>query len=304
MRFRWLSLGARDQAAFRAAIAFLEGRLNERLTLAWALQLEPADVVKRMALLELLDGPQERALQEPLRSAWRMIEESWNDEPFTEESLSHEHLMKRRIASGERSASLINGLVDLVRPRLRVEEISPLDQQWRRSRKRARKPSDFLSVRLTSGSTVRPETVSPLSQPADRDFLVSLGHALEGAVFDGLDKARRLGSADDRYPAVVAGVRRVYYVSHAAGDEGDFEPDKFSRGLAPSVKLLHAVVARLVDVDVSSAAVFVNRWKATGSPIHLRLWAAASRDRRLASDEEVGHALLALADSPFWNTRL
>lgn len=304
MRIRWLDLGAHDQAAFRAVFVFLEGRLNERATVAWALQLKPSDVVKRMALLELLNAQQERALQEPWRSAWRMIEESWNDERSTEESLSHEYLMKRRIASGDRSGSLIAGLVDLVRPRLRVDEISPLEQQWRRPRKRARKPSDLLSVRLTSGKPARPDTVSMLSQVADRDLLVSLGHALEGAVFDGLDKARRIGWANDRYPVVVAGVRRVYYVSHAVGDEGASEPDEFSRGLAASVKLLHAVVVRLADVDVSSASVFAGRWKATQSPIHLRLWAAAARDRRLALDEEVGHILLTLENAPFWDARL
>lgn len=114
---------------------------------------------------------------------------------------------------------------------------------------------------------------------------------------NGLDIARRIGWEGERLGLLY----RVYHVPVAERAAGDDEPDKFHRGIAPSVKLLHAVVSRLVAVDLSAAMEFVHRWKLTNSPLHLRLWAALSRDARVTPASEVGTKLLSLEDRRFWN---
>ena len=60
MRLLSLSLNARDQATMRSMVAFLEGRLEEKETIEWALGLGSGDVdiVKKQAILHLLDRPE------------------------------------------------------------------------------------------------------------------------------------------------------------------------------------------------------------------------------------------------------
>lgn len=65
--------------------------------------------------------------------------------------------------------------------------------------------------------------------------------------------------------------------------------------------LLHAVIARLLNLDLHVAMTFVNRWKATPSLVHVRLWAAMARDARLASADDVATFILSLSDEMFWN---
>ena len=85
-----------------------------------------------------------------------------------------------------------------------------------------------------------------------------------------------------------------------AGSRGN-EPDAFNRGIAPSVKFLHAAVLRIADIDPQAAMPFLWRWRLSDSSIHRRLWAAGARDARLASAEDVGNFLDALDDSQYWD---
>ena len=87
-------------------------------------------------------------------------------------------------------------------------------------------------------------------------------------------------------------LRRVYYVPTAERADGEPEPDAFHRGIAPSAKLLHAVVSRLVEIDLSSAIELVRRWKshqlpgspaALGCPITGLSGDTRRRSRRLAA---------------------
>lgn len=77
MKPSWLTLNERERTPFFAATKFLNGRLEERATVDWALRLKPDETVKRLALLDLIDSQDRRKLREPWLSAWRLIEESW-----------------------------------------------------------------------------------------------------------------------------------------------------------------------------------------------------------------------------------
>ena len=289
MRLLQLSLNAKDQATVRSTVAFLEGRLEKKETIEWALDLDPGDIVKRWAILRLLNTPEGINLREPRRSAWRLIEESW-DETVADSTGMLKVQVKRRLQSGERSGALISAIVDLVAPKLMVEAYG---SQSRNLPKRPKTFHDLFQAMLTSEKVINPASLG-LQTLAEGKFIISLANALDAAVMYGLDIARRIRRGRE--------VKRVYYVEKSERDAGMHEPDDYNQGLAPSVKFLYAVVSRLVDIDCSAALTFISRWKQTKSPIHWRLWAAMmSRDCRIMSASEVGDFLLRLDHEVFWD---
>jgi len=299
MRQRWVNLNDSDRAAYRAAVAFLDGRLAERATVDWALRLKPNEAVMRMALLDLIDSPAGQKISEPWQSAWRLIEEYWNN-PVIEDSSTGAYEAQHRLRAGDRSGSLVTRIVELVAPRLNVELFTQWELQHRQPPRRPKNVTDLFSVRMTSGEIIDPDLLE-LGREVDRSFLLSLGLALDVSVGRGLDIAQRLGWSNEGKLWQLGGLYRVYYVPAAERAEGEHDPDKFHRGIAPAVKLLHAVVARLVDIDIPAATELINRWKLSKSPIRLRLWAAVSRDSRVASAYEVGAWLMSLDNSCFWD---
>ncbi len=300
MRPIWVSLNDQDRASFRATIAFLDGRLEEQTTIDWALRLKPNDTIKRLALLDLIDSPNGRRIGEPWRLAWRLIEESWNNPVIEDHASAGAHDVQHRLRAGERSGSLVAAIVELVVPRLMVKPFSELHLHYRKPPKRPKKVEDLFSTGMTSRKIVDPSLLE-LGGMTDHSFLVSLALALDAAVAKGLDIGRRVGWDGERRLWQLGQLHRVYYVPPTERAAGETEPDEFHRGIAPSSKLLHAVVSRLVDIDISSAVEFVHRWKITNSPVHLRLWAALSRDSRVTTANEVGALLLSLDDRRFWN---
>lgn len=79
------------------------------------------------------------------------------------------------------------------------------------------------------------------------------------------------------------------------------DPDRSNRGIAPSVKLLCAVVDRLAKVNLPAAVSFVARWRLSTSSVHMRLWAAAARNPALVPAEQVSEFLIGINDEPFWS---
>lgn len=294
MRMLQLSLNTKDQATMRSTVAFLEGRLEEKETIEWALGLGPGDIVKRWAILDLLNTPEGRNLREPWRSAWRLIEEFW-DTPISRRLDVYD--VQDRLRSGERSGALVAAIVDLVAPKLSIEAYESWQYQFRKFPKWPKTFHDLFQAKLTSGEIVDPASLG-LQELTEGEFLVSLANALDAAIIRGQDIAWRIG-----WRGLYLFLNRVYYVSESDRDEEMDEPDEFSQGIAPSVKLLHAVVSRLVDIDCSAALDFISSWKWTDSPIHLRLWSAMSRDSRITPASEVGDFLLHLNYKVFWDVQ-
>lgn len=300
MRSHWVDLNERDRLTYRVMSAFLDGRLQARATVEWALRRQPHEAVKRLALLALIDSPQGSSMQEPWRSAWRLIEESWNRPMGASHASTAIYDIQRRLRVGERSGSLVDAIIELVVPRLKVEQFSLLRLQFQKLPKQPRSVDDLFSTRLTSGEIVDPDMLD-LGSLTDRPFLMSLAHSLDAAVGRGLDIARRIGRDGERTPWQLGGLRRVHYVRPPQRAAEEHEPDEFHKGISPAVKLLHAVVSRLVDVDVSSAIEFVSHWETRRSPVYLRLWAALSRSSQVTSANDLGPFLLSLDDEHFWN---
>ena len=303
MKLTQLSLNTRERSEMRSTAALFKGNLEAKETIELALDFGPNDILKRRAILDLLNTSEGIDLREPWRSAWRLIEEFW-DESVPEHYYGRlgVYNVRERLRSGERSGALVSAIVDLVVPRLSIESYEGWEElyegweelQFRKLPKQPKTFRDLFMARLTSGEIIDPSFLG-LQELTEGEFLTSLANALDAAVIRGLDIGRRIGWRPHLF------LNRVYYVSESERGKGNDEPDEFEQGIAPSVKLLYSVVSRLVGIDRSAALGFISRWKQQDSPIHLRLWAAMSRDSRITPSAEVGDFILHLKKEVFWD---
>lgn len=293
----WRYFDAQDRETFRAIIAFLNNRLAEHETIDWALKLKPVQRIERIAVEELLTSPGARALPEPWASSWRFIEESWSaPQPDDRDGTTVYHIQER-LKAGDRSGALVAAVVILVAPRLKVEQVPPW---WWNYTKKPRTPKtveNLLSASLTSGDLID-LNVLQLGKIKDIAFLLSLANALEAAVNHGIDIARRLGWNDARSFTRLGVLNRVYYTQPTR--QGS-EPDAYHRGIAPSVKLLHAVVSEISAIDPSIAQNFTRQWRIDGSRVKLRLWAAMSREQQITPADDVTAFLTSVDQDRFWD---
>ncbi|MFG1225734.1 hypothetical protein [Xanthobacter wiegelii] len=296
----WSYVHRQDNEMLRAVIAFLDKRLEEQKTVDWAVKLEPERRVERIAIEYLLTDLGASYLSEPWATAWRLIEESWSSRPSKLRAGTAIYSLQKRLRAGDRSGALIAAIVGLVSPRLKVEVI----EDWRRNLvKNPRSPKTvehILSARLTSGDLVD-LNVLQFANLNDSIFLKSLANALEAAVNYGLDVARRLGWNETRSFTGLGFLYRAYYTQPTRRSDGESEPDAHHKGIAPSVKLLHAVVARLAEIEPDAARSIIQHWHGDGSAVFIRLWAAMARSRELVPAESVGSALESLDDKRFWD---
>ena len=296
----WTALDSNGRATFMATVAFLKTRLGESSTIEWALRLGPDQNIERIAVADLLKRPTELDLEEPWASAWRLIEESWSQSPVEESPSTGIYAIRNRLRAGDRSGVIVSAIANLVAPRL---EVMPL-ASWRWTLvKKPRRPKTvghLLSARLTSGELVDLRMLE-LERATEVPFLISIAVSLEAVVNHGLGIARRIGWDGDLRLGRLGGLHRVSYTQVAGTVDGKSEPDAYHRGIAPSVKLLHAVVMRIVELQPESALPFVRRWRFDGSQVHDRLWAALARNPFLVSAEEVGEFLIGRDNRQFWD---
>jgi len=274
--------------------------MSERATLEWALSLHERDVAKRWGVLEVLSRRSDRLVDEPWRTAWRLVEESWESGRTMLEGSVAKFDVAYRIKSGERTGALIASILNIVRPFIKVAQFSELDLSFRRLPRTPKAVQDLMSIGLTSGELIDPNELA-IGTVENREFLVELAHELDAAVTKALDIGRRVfGDSEDRLWRF-GDLRRVYFVQESDRPEGENEPDQFHTGIAPSIKLLYAVVSRLHDVDATAATTLLRRWRETPTPIHVRLWSAFSRETRFSSAPEVGEFLESTNDRQFWD---
>ena len=300
----WRTLGDDDRGAFWSAVDFLKSRLAEPDTVEWALRLRHDQRIERMAISHLLDstiGPVLEELQEqPWVVAWRLIQESWSQESIEEHHSVHVFDIGLRLHAGDRSGPVVTAIVSLVAPRLKVEPIDSFTWSFIKKPRRPRTLRHLLSASLTSGRLLNLDDLG-LSKLKDTSFLVTLANALDASVSHGLDMARRIGwdGASDLWQ--LGSMHRVRYARYPHAGSGQTESDVDHRGIAPSVKLLHAVVARMSELEPASARPFVQRWRVAGSPIHIRLWSEPMLNRVLISAQEVEEFFRGLDQRQFWD---
>jgi len=300
----WTDLGDDDRRAFWAAVTYLKSRLAEADTIGWALRLGPDHRIERIAISHLLNndvhGP---VLAEPWATTWHLINESWTQDLIHKNSSVHLFDIKRRLHHGDRSRSIVSAIVNHVAPRLRVKSVDSLSRQSVKKPRRPRTFAHLVSARLTSGTLLDLNNLA-LTEIGEVSFLTALADALEAAVNQGLYAARRIGwDGDTDLWRFMGSLHRVRYARYSRTTPGQREPDAHHRGIAPAVKLLHAVVTRIVELEPQSARLFAQRWRLADSPVHIRLWSEPALNRSLIPIREVEDFLLDLDDHRFWSAR-
>ena len=316
MTLSWSDLSVQDRARFRAATAFLKGRLAEPGTVHWALRLKPDRQVERTAIFELLTDPHAPQLREPYATAWSLVLESWSYSAAESFSSSPLLQIRRRLERGDRSGNLVDAIANLVAPRLQVKASQASLRLPARQPRRPKKFSDLLSASLTSANLFfdfqshRTDLGLDLDNITDVAFLHALACALMSAVDRGHYMARRIYGDNEGGWYADASPLRVYCVPpEIAAHDRDvpggrvFDPDAVTRGMGPAVKLLYAVLQRMAALDTGMARTFLGRWRCSDMAIYRRLWAAAARNTEVVSAAEVGEFLMALDDSDFWDFR-
>ena len=294
MSTEWRELSPAEQTTFWTTEAFIKGRLSDAETVEWALNLGPARRPERIAVAYVLHSDGLTSLSEPWTTVWCLIEESWLNEPVDEHgSVSFE--IKQRLAAGERSGVLAKMISELVAPRVCVEPPSAL---YERTQGPPQEAGDLVRATLTSRRLIHPDDIG-LGEIDNVEFLTAVANALEANLRYGIDAGRRIGWDGSRKRLWILGF--LHHVEFPVKNKSGADSDTFHRGIAPSVKLLFAVVEQIAAVEPSAALPFVKIWSLFRTPIDARLWAAAASNAPVVSGEEVERILLSLDDGEFWD---
>lgn len=290
----WSDLDERERSVFWMTADFIEGRLCEKSTLAWAIGLsgEIEREAERRAVTYRLRDHLAPPLKEPWRTAWDLVEASWSGHEHPDNQHVEAAAIRSRIEQGDRSRQLMGSIIDLVEPRAEVQQAT----WW--SGKRHGRPKDvrdLVDASFQSCDVVHPDELG-LSNVNDTTFLLDLANALTASLRRGISLGRSMGWEDDELLAW-AGPLRVEW----AQDTGSlYEADATSIGMAPVVKLLFAVTVMIADLAPRKVATFLRMWRESELPIDLRLWAALAARPALVSPEDVAFFLEEVDDEKFW----
>jgi hypothetical protein len=288
--------GVADHAG-RNIWLFAPSRLNDPAVLEWAISLDVSKSSERHALRNLIEA-KEGEIRAGFKQAWEWVFEHWG-RPEAENSLDR-LMLKQQFKHQSNPRELVRLVADAVRPWLDVKKRSAVDSIFGSSKKTTPKSArDLFYASVSSGEILKPEDIG-LSQVTDLNLLKELAATLTACVVSGLNLAASIREITARFDYTDSLVRRVYFVPPAQQPVGGGEPDVHGRGLAPSVKLLNAVVARISALDANAAKRIVFSWDVDTWRLFRRMWAAAARNETLASGEDVESFLLSLSSEEFW----
>lgn len=271
------------------------------------------------ALGSILNGPEYKLPKEPWLTAWKLIKEYPQKIETSDFDLSDYNLENHRQKDGL-DRNLIENIVKRVEPRIKIS--SPRNSFEYRIRnnleeeihKKSFDLKDIISINFTSGELIS-LSVFKIDEILDVNSLIELADALKLKIDRCLNLTHRIGLNKKRNNWRLGEIKRVYYVKHRNAYPNttriepmlrDDDPDEFSRGFAPSVKLLFEVVARLASLEkdkraLNTARYIVARWSIEDASIYKRLWAAmAARFPRLVSIDQISDFLFQIDASNFW----
>jgi hypothetical protein len=134
----------------------------------------------------------------------------------------------------------------------------------------------------------------------ERWFISDLIAALDNVLNEALASAREFGWDGDHELWRLGSVFYVGYKRTGEDSTGARDVDEFHSGISPLVKLLHASVLRLAELNPSIAASTVEFWRRSVDPVHLRLWCSLkAAGVPLAQGDSA--FLVALSDRAFWD---
>ena len=291
--------GEAERIAAQCVFTFARTRLEEEATITWARRLPTTDHSSQRVLRRLLSRRATRGepLTEPWYTAWHLIQESWRGSAYFDLDAARLVTFEicKRLERGDRSLALAEKIAEFARPSVR------LDDPWQSLNVERAQNARPISWDQLFRAELRTADVSELrrvdlSSVEEVDFLSYLIQCLEGAVDRGVALGSWIHAKENSNVLGLSGPQLVYFV----GDGPDQSMEDVARGIAPSVKLLHAAVERLAEVDPKAASKLVRRWRRMGGFVHRRLWASLARNEQLVTPTELQDALLRSEDREFW----
>lgn len=290
------SRGGVENERLEIARIFLTGRLENYETVSWAIQTN--DEVIRSAISEIVEQSLFKRIQEPWLQSWRLILQSWKEGSMhLNEQSTLIYSIKQRIESGEESLDLINSIVDLVKPKIKISRTTKSSEG-----KAPKSIEDILNISLSNGFVINIDALD-ISTLKSEKLLIALaersGSALDERLglskFINIDPWLRWGYSDIRRivrPTVSNG--KV----HSAGDS-----DIYSEGLAGLARLHFETIKAISKIDLVQAKSLAELClKKSESYIYLRIWAAIAFDKSIVDFITVFGFLDNLEDDIFWDT--
>ena len=124
MRPRWIELSDHERHTYRAAVAFLAGRLEQRESIEWALGLHPGRRAERIAVLDTLNGTRDTDLSEPGDQLGGGSKKAGTAELSRVRTSDGAYAIRDRIIQGDRSAALVSESVHLSPPSVKARLLS------------------------------------------------------------------------------------------------------------------------------------------------------------------------------------
>ena len=287
-----------DRSTRELTWAFASGRLAEPELLEWAVALRSTDFVQRQVLRDLYDREVGK-LPDFVSAAWQWIIRSW-DNPDAQDSYER-LLFRRRAKSGHLSIGDIETFVSGARPIIEVKSRDSIDRLYDLRRDQNPKSMhDLLHFSITSADTDVSEAIGLLND-LDDSALIQISLSLLAALVGMLFAAKEMGLVDGDADISLWQVRRAYFVPPDQHPPGGGEPDRHSRGFAPSSKLIHHALSRLSHRQPDFVQGVMGAIKAQEFGLCQRLWAALARDTKLVSGNEVAAFLSSLSHRDFWS---
>lgn len=291
--------GEAERIAGQCVLTFTRTRLEEEATIEWARRLPTTDSPSRRVLQRLLFRRATRGepLVEPWYTAWQLIQESWQVSAYVDLDAARTATfeIRRRLERGDRSLALVEKITELARPGVALDDPWQSQGVGRTENARPTSWNQLFRAELRTADVSELRRVD-LSGIQEAGFLSNLIRSLEAVVDRGGALATWIHGKEDSDAPWLSGHQRVYFV----GCGPDQSMEDVARGIAPSVKLLHAAVERLADVDVKAASRLVRRWLQMGGFVRRRLWAALARNEQLVTPAELKDVLLCSEDREFW----
>lgn len=281
---------------YHSTLKVLAGKLSNKKTVEWAAKLKPFQTNERNAVKALFKREMEEMSEEPWRKAWRIIFESW-DTSLTDFNGLSKYQLEEDLANQGTSIRLADRIAENLRPSLKVELKSKYDRYYP-LKKAIRKATDIVSVSVQSAKLMHPTSIK-LNEIEDIFFLKRLADQLNSNLVWALDLVNWLGTSN----YLLGLIYRIDFVEvdEALGHEqGDI--DKYSEGIAPTVKMLFAVVSRLIKLQPDKAMFYLDEWKSYDNEIHKRLYSNLLRIASKTKNYEVMNFIEELSTDQFWNS--
>ncbi|MBU1304437.1 MAG: hypothetical protein KKF33_02810, partial [Alphaproteobacteria bacterium] len=287
-----------DRSTREFTWSFATGRLAEPELLEWAVALRGSEVIQRKTLRDLFEA-QGSALPDFVASAWQWIIRSW-DSPDAQDRYER-LLFRKRAKKGHLVLRDVEVFVNGTRPVIEAKSRNILAEMYGSGReKNPKSMHDLVHFSITSSDADVSEAIGLLND-LDDPSLVQITLSLIAALVGMLFAAREMGLVGPDGDISLWQVRRAYFVPPDQYPDGGGEPDRHSRGFAPSVKLIHHALIELAERQPDFVRGTVLTLKAQDFALCQRLWAALARHEKLASGTDVAAFLSSLGHREFWS---